>query len=248
MDNLANNVEPIRWSEQRYDEERAKFVALYGENDKEAQAKRDQALAMLFYRSGWTQERLAEKEGKGQTWVVQRLRFGRFLNFIATAINLESVPSGLTEGSFRALWDKTEKMPRERDRFVAVLDLLKNPPPQRKQVTKKVKAKLADGKWRSLDEMADEIEESPETIKDTVQNIKDQKLAGLIVERKKVAGNIQVRVTEGGKLFDGKAYKAKFKPLIRKLHDQAKGHMAHWSPAIVLNVLSEMEKLLDEWD
>lgn len=66
-------------------------------------------MADLFIRSGWTQEELAAKEGKGQTWVVYRLRFGRFLNFITTVINAENLPNGLTEGRFRGFWDPTDK-------------------------------------------------------------------------------------------------------------------------------------------
>jgi hypothetical protein len=41
----------------------------------------------LFYRSGWTQEELAKKEGKSPQWVAQRIRFGRFLNF-STAVEI----------------------------------------------------------------------------------------------------------------------------------------------------------------
>jgi len=50
-----------------------------------------------FYRSGWTQEEVAKKESKTQPWVVYRMRFGRFLNFITTVINPESMPPGFTE-------------------------------------------------------------------------------------------------------------------------------------------------------
>jgi hypothetical protein len=41
-------------TEQEYDKERARFSRrLYRVNSIEAAAKRDQALAILFYRSGW---------------------------------------------------------------------------------------------------------------------------------------------------------------------------------------------------
>jgi hypothetical protein len=63
----------------------------------------DQALAELFVRSGWTQEQLAAEEGKKQAYISQRLVFGRFLGFIATAINPEFTPIRvqLTERHFR---------------------------------------------------------------------------------------------------------------------------------------------------
>jgi hypothetical protein len=69
----------------------------------EANGKREQALAALFYRSNWTQEELAKKEGKGKSWISQRLVFGRFLSFAANSTIVEK----LTEGRFRAYWDRT---------------------------------------------------------------------------------------------------------------------------------------------
>ena len=52
-----------------YEQAKAEFLATYGASNAEAAALRDQALAKLFARSGWTQEKLAEKEGKSRQWV-----------------------------------------------------------------------------------------------------------------------------------------------------------------------------------
>ena len=41
-------------------------------------------MARLFARSGWTQQELADVEGKSQQWIVQRLTFGSFLNWLDT--------------------------------------------------------------------------------------------------------------------------------------------------------------------
>jgi hypothetical protein len=68
---------------------------------KDAGAKWDQQLALLFARSGWTQEQLAEKERKIQRWVSYRLTFGRFLNFSTTVLNPQIPLSSLTERRFR---------------------------------------------------------------------------------------------------------------------------------------------------
>jgi transcriptional regulator with XRE-family HTH domain len=69
-----------------------------------------QELARLFYRSGWTQEELAKKEGKSRQWIDQRLRFGRFLEF-ATSGSFSQNPgfSKLTDRRFRDYWSRTDK-------------------------------------------------------------------------------------------------------------------------------------------
>ncbi len=78
-----------RMSEAEYDAERAKLAP-----DKAAAAVRwEQALAVLFARSNWTQEQLAKKEGKNQSWVARQLLFGRFLSFMPMGINPENTPN-----------------------------------------------------------------------------------------------------------------------------------------------------------
>ena len=86
---------------------------------------RDQALAKsftkLFERAGWTQGKLAEREGRSTAWVTFRLRFERFLRFAGTV----SLPADLTERRFRALWAQTDKNTREEElRFRQVVKLL----------------------------------------------------------------------------------------------------------------------------
>jgi hypothetical protein len=75
----------------------ARLRELYDESSVEAAAKRDQALAQLFARSGWTQEELARKESKTQQWVAYRIRFGRFLHFITAVIKTDSLPANLKD-------------------------------------------------------------------------------------------------------------------------------------------------------
>jgi hypothetical protein len=58
---------PARMNEQDYERARAELGAR-----KDAGAKWDQQLALLFARSGWTQEQLAAKEGRNQSWVARR--------------------------------------------------------------------------------------------------------------------------------------------------------------------------------
>jgi hypothetical protein len=72
-------------------------------------------LAVLFYQSGWTQEKLAKKEteftGKkvSRSCITRRLLFGQFLNFVPMGTNTENPPIGLTERRFRDIWAETDK-------------------------------------------------------------------------------------------------------------------------------------------
>lgn len=75
-------------------------------------AYRDQAYAKRFYDSGWTQQELADKEGKSQPWIVCRIRFGKFMDWLNVAIittgnNRALAPKNLTERRFRSYWEQT---------------------------------------------------------------------------------------------------------------------------------------------
>ena len=102
------NVVPMtnRFSRSDYERERERIRETYGDSTVEAGAKRDQALAGLFYMSGWTQQELAEVEGKTRQWVAYRIRFGKFLEFATTVANQETLPKNLTERRFRSYWDR----------------------------------------------------------------------------------------------------------------------------------------------
>lgn len=166
-----------RMLERDYDRERAELSALYGESGTAAAAKREQALAMLFYRSGWTQEKLAEKEGRSEGWVCQTLRFGNFLNFLTTVSNSESLPSNFTERRFRGYWAATSAAEKnERIRFQAVLDLMsedlmlsKRAGP--KGIEKPIKDKFSDGKWHSLDEIVAAVDAPESDVKNALNAI-----------------------------------------------------------------------------
>lgn len=66
-------------------------------------------LAKLFYRSGWTQEKLAKAESVKPKVIERQLRFGRFLNFVQLDEKLKTFPANLNAGRFRSFWERIGK-------------------------------------------------------------------------------------------------------------------------------------------
>ena len=99
-------------SDADYQAERDRIRAMYGDSG----ALRDQALALLFHRSHWTQEQLVKAEGCTQDRVEQWLRFGKFLSLNP------GVPKNLREGRFRCYLLQIEGT--DEQRFTAVHKLI----------------------------------------------------------------------------------------------------------------------------
>jgi hypothetical protein len=96
------------------------------------EAHRQQEVARLFYRSGWTQEAIANRLGKSQTWVSFALCFGRFPSYY-NCNNSETappLPPDFNQWRFRQCWDRTDGA--EFDRFAEVARLIHEPAPPRR--------------------------------------------------------------------------------------------------------------------
>ena len=107
----------LRMSEDDYDLRRDGITKRV--ND--AVARYEQELSRLFIQSGWTQEELAEKEMRSQSWVDQHLRFGRFLEWVTTS---GGNADNLSERRFRGYWSQTHRRKHEGERFQQVVDLI----------------------------------------------------------------------------------------------------------------------------
>jgi hypothetical protein len=107
-----------RMSEAKYECERAMLQETYGNSSAALQA-----LAKLFYRSGWTPKELAKKEGRERSYIARKLLFGRFLDFVSTNSNAQKLLDNLTERRFRSCWVQTENGD-EQDRFKELFRLL----------------------------------------------------------------------------------------------------------------------------
>lgn len=155
-------------------------------------AKRDQAIASLFEESQWTQQMIADKVGKSQSYTCQLMCFGRFLKFIATGNNHE-IPSNLTERAFRKYWEQT-KGRKETRRFGDVLALMEEncetvvKTPAR-QIGDQIVSKFADWNWHTLEEIAEEFDTDADdqNLKDTLRRMVERGSFGTRAEKRKAA-------------------------------------------------------------
>jgi hypothetical protein len=257
------NIVPIRsaMTEEEYDRERSKLRQTYGDKSNEPAAKRDQALASLFDRSGWTQERLAKKEGKSQFWISKRLLFARFLQFISTAINPNSLPNNLSERRFRDYWERTSGS-SERQRFEVVMKLMtaetKLARKPRKTIWPDIVQRFGDGRWHSASAMADAVGTSVERINDTLETMEYRTNAPYDGARceKKLQGNEQhFRIYRGGtkgaamgRMISSEELAERLGPILKALRTEGEKKVAGLiGPAIVLNIANQLQRCLKEW-
>jgi hypothetical protein len=248
--NASSNVVPFgRMSSADYERERTALRETYGNSSAAAGAKRDQALARLFYRSGWTQAELAKAERKSEGWVNQRLRFGRFLDFLTGVRNPEIAPVEITEGRFRRYWERTDKSEtNERARFVVVLRLMLQGDPRRPKIGPMIVEQFGDGEWHSLATIAEAIEAPEEHIVETLRTMEALRgTYGARCERKKVGTSSSYRIFRQTRTISSAELKTKLTPLIEGLKAEGKKNMATMSPGTVAHLAGSLQRLLDEW-
>jgi transcriptional regulator with XRE-family HTH domain len=251
---MESNVQPIRqrMTADEYEQERTQLRALYGASSAAAAAKRDQALALLFYRSGWTQEELAEKERMSQTWVNFRLRFGRFLNFITTVIKSDSLPNNLTEGRFRSFWEQTDKAEtNERIRFRMVQQLMADHTvlinPRRKKIGKELVQQFADGRWYKEKTIAGALNAECSLVFETLDKISKEGTYGATAERKRVGQHYEWRIFKTDRTISLHEMIEKLAPILKGLEAEGKKNMATMSPGTVAHLTWQIQQLLKEW-
>ena len=246
----AEIVQFRRMNEAQYDAERAKLAP----TKKDAGIRWEQELALLFVRSGWTQEELAKREGKSQQRISDWLRFGKFLNFTSVLVNPEFAPTNLTERKFHGYWDRTDKCGgNERQRFGEVAKLMRDElnliAPKRAAIVAQIKEKFADGKWHILTAMAAEIEVEATNILDVIERMKWKGgYSGCKAETRKYGTTHQCRIfCQGHKTISAPELIEKLAPIIKELKYQGKCNMATMSPPSVAVLAGRLQKLLDEW-
>jgi hypothetical protein len=240
-----------RMTAAEYDAERARLTATYGESSAQAAAKRDQALARLFARSGWTQQELADREGKSQDWVSLRLRFGRFLNFTTTVVNSE-LPPNFTERRFREFWERSDKgLVKDELRFRQIVKMLQEDcmvsAPRRHMIGQKIRERFADGKWHPLKRIAQSIDEDIKHVETTLCGIRKNQSYECKAEEKSVGTEPHWRIFKMDRAISSNEIAERLGPIVKKLEVEGKKNMATMSPVTVAVLAHDIRKLLNEW-
>lgn len=230
-------------SDAEYERERERLREVYGDSRTQAAARWEQALATLFYRSGWTQEKLAAKEGKEQRWISRRVVFGRFLNSRPDGLNPE-LP--LTEGKFRKFWDQTEG--DERERFKTVARMLKDEVPGRhKGVAPKIIKQFGDGKWHRVDAVAEELEIPRAEVEQAIKTVAGHPEKYKDAKCEQRHRGTEFRIFPTDKTVSAKELIEKLDPIVKGLEEQGRKNQVTMSVSAVAVLAAKLRKLLHEW-
>jgi hypothetical protein len=219
------------------------------EREKNATARRDQGLAGLFYRSGWTQEELAKVLGKARRYVAYRLTFGRFLAFGTDVPNIESAISKLTEGGFRNYWSRTDSSHNERQRFAAVMRELSESTlaaKPRKGLAREIISAFGDGKWHELETIANHVGEPADSLTHIIANMACCNKAVALCEKKQRGKVTLVRVVKATRSIDLAALMQDLGPILDGLKAEGKKNVATISPGTVAHLVHQLEQLLEK--
>jgi hypothetical protein len=238
-----------RMTRDDYRRERDRIRITYGESSIEAAASRDQALAELYHRSGWTQEELAKAEGCGRPIITRRIVFGRFLGFVPSG----HIPRNLTERAFRSYWEQTDKAEKnDRIRFQAVLRLMEEhtrvgkstaPKPA---VGKAIMDRFADGKWHDLETIEKHVDASAEDVRAVLATMQQRGSYGAHCERKKKGTSFTYQIIrKGSKVIDADVLRTELEPILDKLREQGQANVATFSPSAISLCIVHIQKLVE---
>lgn len=242
-----------RLSRGEYIREREAIRETYGDSPTEAAAKRDQALARLFTRSGWTQEQLAEVEGKSQQRIAEILRFGRFLEFTgSTGISINHVTESRFNGK-SGYWRRTDSSEtNERIRFQEVIRLIEDSTlaaPRHRAIRSMLVQQFGDGKWHRPGTMATHIDTTEDHVTRILNELSwpSNSRTAFKVERKKVGKHHEYRIFKKERTISTDELTEKLTPIIEELQEMSERAPGTMSNPTVARIAAQIRNLLKEW-
>jgi len=217
----------------------------------------EQALARLFYRSGWTQAELAAHEkasgrSMGQQYAGRLLCFGRFLAFSENTPNGVNSESNLSEGRFRSYWERTAEAGHERHRFRAVLELMRaeltlSRPHTPKGFPKKIVEQFADHKWHALPVIVKHLEADEDEVEASLAGMVKHGWGGAKTETKRVGTVKHYRIFKNARMVSSTELIEKLAPIALELEAESRKNAATLSLMTVARLAAALQKLLREW-
>ncbi len=246
-------------SETRFDQCLQQIEKEYARRREHADAYRDQEMARLFEKSGWTQERIAERMGKTKGWVCLRLTLGRFLAF-TTGKQTEFPVENLTERRFRGCWALTDKKTSERERFAQTARLLAeardsdpgHPHTVNKPGIKKALAEICkdDGGWHNVKQLAELTEKyvpgvSTAQIGKAIQDLQKKPPKGFAVEARHIGRFHNYRMVPRAEVgADASELIAQVRPVLKEIQTELRKSMAAMSTTFLMERVAYIEKVL----
>lgn len=242
-----------RMSDQQYEVERARIAKTKVEAQQQAGVRWEQQLADLFYRSGWTLEQLAKKEGLKTSYVSTLASFGRFLGFSSIAENAEFIPNNLSAARFRDYWRRTEKGGgNERIRFKQIIEMMRGETVLHRSKVHlnhgpKIKEKFGDGKWHSEEAIVEGLNVPRTEIIRSMDLMCSKGSYGAKGEKKRVGTSFHYRIFPQEKTISLAELIEKISPIIKELKAEENKHVARVVPIVCARCAALLQRLLDEW-
>lgn len=234
-----------RMSDSEYERERERIREVYGESKSDAGIRWEQALAKLFCASGWGQEEIAAREGKSQTWVQFRMRFGRFLSFPTNS----TVGTNLSERHFRQLWDQTTGSDIRRFAQVAEMIQKENAPRgvNRNAMMDQIRDLYSNGKWHSTEAIANRIGKDKGEVERTLAGASSRGSRRYRIERRRRGREFQYRIYPMEKTVSSVELSEKLGPIILQLRAEGRKNMATIAIPKIAEIAAELQVMLDDW-
>lgn len=251
--NAVMALAPRKMTAEQYQAEKQQLLATYGENKSEANGLREQALAALYHRTGWTQNELAKVEGVSQQHVGRWLLFGAFLAFTPTGCNTQKPPRNLTERKFRSYWERTDKSDNDRQRFAAVARMIEDnlrvveqraPNPA---LATQVIDEFADGKWHKEATIKSHIDAPAEDIDAVLHKMHTRGSYHVHCDRRQSGKSHEYRIVKGGgKRVDVATLMQELRPLLDGLYAEGKKNAATFSGVAVATLAKRIENAIEQ--
>lgn len=234
-----------RMTAEEFDQRWQEILHTYGTTTREAVAKRDREIALLLAGSGWTQQEIASRIGRKQTWVSEQIVFGGFL-----ALSRRD-NDDLTENRFNKFWRQTQHIDNTPDRYDEVARLLEEEagrPSQRSLHGQQIIEKYGDASWHRADKMAEALEITEQELTAAMAYLRRPQGAWRAKGEEKLVGRGRMyRIFRKVNPVSPDEISTKLGPLIEELKIEGKKTVVHATLANVLRLAQMIERQIDDW-